>query len=459
MASPLSRIFAGIKNNMLHSGPTKSDELLDAHRMVSWIYDFWRILSPYAYARMEDNVVILPPNLVYKTNATGARLVSFVNAGGCFADIPGFCARRAAEIDSFFKTIKAVYEGRKPVMDRIAYSFDFTSLPVLGEIAVTYDCNNRCRFCYASCGGKDMRSQLDTAALKKIIDIFKDEAKIPFFSFTGGEPLLRNDLEELAAYATSRGLRINLISNGTLATAKRARSLFQAGFRTAQVSIESPVAAIHDGLCGVEGCFDKTVAGIRALIDAGLSVQTNSTLTGINRRSLLDLPGFVRSLGVKRMSMNLFIPAGSGLDAGDLFVPYSEAGSFVDEVRKSASLAGTDFFWYSPTPLCIYNPIARGLGNKSCAACDGLLSVSPTGDLLPCSSCPDSVGNLASDNFTQLWSGEKSLWYKHKNYAREECKACDSFTACQGACPLYWNHVGYEELERFGKGSWKARRP
>ncbi len=457
MESLFSRMISGRKK-IAASTPGTEDDLSGALRTVSWIYDFWKILSPYAYARVEDNVVILPPNLVYKTNATGAQLVSFVEAGGNFADIPGFCRQRADEIDSFFRIIKAVYEGGKPDIGRIAYSFDFTRLPVLGEIAVTYDCNNRCRFCYASCGGKDMHSQLDTAGLKKIIDIFKDEAKIPFFSFTGGEPLLRNDLEELAAYATARGLRINLITNGTLATPERARSLYKAGFRTAQVSLESPSAAIHDDLCGVAGCFEKTIAGICALKEAGFSVQTNSTLTKVNRESLLELPAFVHALGVVRMSMNLFIPAGSGLEARDLFVPYSDTGPFVDAARKSAMAAGVDFFWYSPTPLCIYNPIARGLGNKSCAACDGLLSVSPTGDVLPCSSCPDPVGNLATEKFDGVWFGEKSLWYKRKDYARAECKACESFTACQGACPLYWNQVGYAELERCGKGIWTTRR-
>jgi radical SAM protein with 4Fe4S-binding SPASM domain len=282
--------------------------------------------------------------------------------------------------------------------------------------------------------------------MKRIIDIFKDEAKIPFFSFTGGEPLIRQDLEELAAYACSRGLRVNLVTNGTLATPARAASLLASGISTAQVSLEAPAADLHDRLCGAPGAFGRSVAGIKAMLAAGISVQTNSTLTRANREALLDLPDFAAGLGVKRMSMNLFLPVGSGETASDLFFPYSETGAFVDEVRRRARQAGVDFFWYSPTPMCLYNPIARGLGNKSCAACDGLLSVSPSGDLLPCSSWPEPVGNLLRDGFSTLWFSDKARFFKDKKYAPEACKVCASFTACQAACPLYWKAVGCAEI-------------
>ncbi|MFH2116394.1 MAG: radical SAM protein [Spirochaetota bacterium] len=446
---------------------------------LSWIYGFWSSLAPYAYSRLEDEVVILPPNLVFKTNTTGAQLLDFVGRGGRFEDIPGFEQGKAAEIGAFFRDLKAVYEGRPIFLDRVGYDFSFTSLPVLGEIAVTYRCNNRCRFCYAGCddftlcgdttgtdeagpSGKSIGShggrlsglpagyngeELDTAGMKRIIDIFKDEAKIPFFSFTGGEPLIRQDIEELAAYACGRGLRVNLVTNGTLATPARAASLLASGISTAQVSLEAPMAELHDSLCGAPGAFGRSVAGIRAMLAAGISVQTNSTLTASNREVLLDLPDFVASLGVRRMSMNLFIPVGSGESASDLFFPYSETGVFIDEARRRARLAGVEFFWYSPIPICLYNPIARGLGNKSCAACDGLLSVSPSGDILPCSSWPQSIGNILCDGFSTLWFSDKARYFKDKDYAPDACKTCVSFTACQAACPLYWKAIGCAEIE------------
>ncbi|MBP7262540.1 MAG: radical SAM protein [Spirochaetia bacterium] len=428
-------------------------------KRLSWIYRFWSDLGPYAYARTEDNVVILPPNQVYKTNSTGARLVEFLRAGGRFEDIPGMDEGRAAEVDSFFRDLERAARGQASSLDRVPYDFSFTRLPVLGEIAVTYRCNNRCLFCYAGCGGDDGLAkvqgghELDTDGFKRVIDIFRDEAKLPFFSFTGGEPLVRKDIEELAAYAVSKGLRVNLVSNGTLADKARARSLVRSGLRTAQVSLEAPDAGTHDFLVGRRGAFAETVAGIRALMKAGVEVQTNSTATAKNLDALLELPAYVASLGIRRMSMNLFIPAGRGMTERDLSLSYADTGAFIDRVRKAALSAGVDFLWYSPMPMCVYNPIARGLGNKSCAACDGLLSVSPSGDVLPCSSWPEPVGNLLADGFRAVWFSERAAFLKDKRYAPDECRSCSLFTACQAACPLYWRVNGYDEL----KAAWKEK--
>jgi radical SAM protein with 4Fe4S-binding SPASM domain len=102
------------------------------------------------------------------------------------------------------------------------------------------------------------------------------------------------------------------------------------------------------------------------------------------------------------------------------------------------------FYWYSPTPFCTYNPIARGHGNKSCAAADGLLSVAPDGSILPCSSWDEPIGNLLEKNFGELWFSEKARFYKEKHFAPVPCRTCDSFIACQGACPLYWRYTHAE---------------
>ena len=156
--------------------------------------------------------------------------------------------------------------------------------------------------------------------------------------------------------------------------------------------------------------------------------------------------------------MNLFIPVGSApvgstpargtRGADDLFVPYARAGAMIDAVRAAARREGLVFFWYSPIPQCHYNTIARGLGNKSCAAMDGLLSVSPAGDVLPCSSYPEPMGNLLKTGFHEIWFSQRARFFKNKQYAPAECAGCESFTACQAACPLYWQFAGTAEIPR-----------
>lgn len=420
---------------------------------VSWIPAFWRQIQPWVFLREADQVLILPPNQVYKTNPTAYKLLRWLEAGGRLKDLPGWNDERARDTQAFFVNLKTAVEGGQAASVPIPYSFDFTRLPVLGELAVTYRCNHRCLFCYAGCGGPcglppgwENKAELRTADLKRLIDLFRDEAQIPFVSFTGGEPLIRPDLEEVMAHAVARGLRINLISNGTLATPARARSLYAAGLRTAQISLEAPTSDLHDQLCGASTAFERTWAGIAALQAAGIAVQTNTTLNALNAGQAEAMVDLLAERGITRFSMNLFIPTKASPRSAELFLRYSDVGPLVDRVRARAAVRGLTFYWYSPTPLGLFDPISRGLGNKACAACDGLIHADPEGNLLPCSSWPEPVGNLLSEGFAPLWFGPRAQALKHKEAAPLGCERCAKFKACQGACPLYWDYAGLDEL-------------
>ncbi len=422
---------------------------------LAWINGFVRKSMPHIFVREEDAVLILPPNRVYKLNETGLSLIRHCERGGRIEDAPGITeGERALEVHRFFTDLRAFFIGctddvsERKATETVRYGFDFTRLPILGEIALTYRCNNSCAFCYARCTPENNARELATADVKRIVDAFREKAKLPFFSFTGGEPLLRDDLEELVSYAVGSGLSVNLITNGTLVTPKRAKSLRKAGLKTAQVSIESPLREVHDALTRHNGSYDLTLLGIRRLLNNGISVQTNTTLNRLNAGSVASIPEFVSSFGIKRFSMNLFIPCGTGLDNAHLFIPYSEVSQYIETARKKAVSLGLVFYWYSPVPHCYYNPVAMGLGNKSCAAMDGLLSVSPDGTVLPCSSFPESMGNILENEFTDIWFSARAGFFKDKRFAPPECDGCDHFTACQSACPLYWAFNGTAELER-----------
>jgi radical SAM protein with 4Fe4S-binding SPASM domain len=428
---------------------------------LSWIDDFFREAGSHIFAREEDGVVILPPNQVYKANATGIAIVRHMLSGGRAARIPGIeKGDRAQQVAAFVSDIRALYlgeaaaDGRAPY-ETVPYTFQYTSLPILGEIAVTYRCNNACIFCYAGCGAGGCtgaprsvtgNTEMSVAEAKEVIRVFKEDAKIPFFSFTGGEPLLRDDLEDMIRYARRCNLQVNLITNGILASPGRAKSLFDAGLRTAQVSVEGPEAVTHDALTARPGSFEATLRGIRSMQAAGISVQTNTTVSAVNAAQTARMPQFLKSLGVMRFAMNLYLPPGNGSGPEGLLVPYSRAGAIIDAVHAAARSEGMTFYWYSPIPHCHYNTIARGLGNKSCAAMDGLLSVSPSGDVLPCSSYPEPMGNLLTTGFRDIWFSARARYFKSKEYAPGECAGCGSFVACQAACPLYWRSVGTAEI-------------
>jgi len=432
---------------------------------ISWVDEFAREIAEYVYVRERDNLLIMLPNQAYKLNSSGVVILKRALAGESVVDIlesksTGLSQDTNVILDvhSFFCDIRALVmgclgegQGRRAV-ETVPFERPHNCLPVLSEIALTYRCNLNCACCYAGCRcGKLPRGrEMTTAEIKRILDIIRYEAEVPSVSWTGGEPTMRDDLVELTGYATSIGLRVNLITNGTLLTKKTVADLRNAGLKSAQVSLEGGTAEVHDRITGVVGSFDRTLTGIRLLKDAGLHVHTNTTMNKLNAKYLTELLKTIQGVNLKRCSMNLVIPSGSALK-GDILLTYSEAAPIVEETRRTAREMDVEFLWYSPTPYCIYNPIAARLGAKSCAACDGLLSVAPNGDVLPCSSLPKSIGNLLKSPFERVWRSRKAKYWRNKRYAHKVCKECGQFSLCTGACPIYWQFIGYQELASSGR--------
>jgi radical SAM protein with 4Fe4S-binding SPASM domain len=113
-----------------------------------------------------------------------------------------------------------------------------------------------------------------------------------------------------------------------------------------------------------------------------------------------------------------------------------------------------ELIWYSPLPLCLFNTIAHGLGNRGCAAADGLLHVGPAGDVLPCSSFPpgESLGNLLHQGFEEVWQSDGARFFREKRMMPPDCRGCADADACQGACVLYWRAAGLDELGVAARG-------
>jgi radical SAM protein with 4Fe4S-binding SPASM domain len=194
------------------------------------------------------------------------------------------------------------------------------------------------------------------------------------------------------------------------------------------------------------------VAAVKHLRDAGVLVHTHSTITRDNLDECVEMPRFVKDvLGGERFSMNMLVPTGTAQINPDLIVTYTEIGPALREILAESRRVGIEFMWYSPTPMCIFNPIAEGLGNKGCSACDGLLSVGANGDVLPCSAFSETVGSMVADDVVEVWGSERARRHRDKFLAHPQCRECDLFAICNGACPLYWREVGFDELyERQG---------
>ncbi len=418
----------------------------------------------YVYIRPEDGLLILRPNRVHNLNRTATAMLASLYAG----DAPDVHAvvretaeqygipegRAAGDLERLLASVAALLNDDvcgAPAVRQTRFGSHARELPVLSEIALTYRCQNRCQFCYASSPdrGREVR-EMTTAGVKAIIDRIYDEARCPTVSFTGGEPTLRPDVPELVAYAKGKGMRVNLITNGLrCADATYVAALAEAGLDSAQVSLEGGSAAVHDAIVAHPGAFALSTQAVRTLRQAGIHTHTNTTICAGNRDQLEALVNYVRrDLGSEYLSMNMVIRTGTALAHPRIGISYREIGPLLAQVQGWAKREGIRLVWYSPLPYCLFNPVQAGLGSKSCAAADGLLSVSPAGDVLPCSSFEQGLGNLLSHSFRDVWHGPAARYWRSKAFLPPVCSRCDIKHICCGACPLYWDERGgFPDLE------------
>ena len=424
---------------------------------LDWVDGFIDEIRDYLYLREEDSLLIIMPNESYKLNSVAYKIMKHLLAGGKLIDTfkgqePPEQVRK--DLYYFFLGLCAMMrgclgEGREhPAVENIDYARPFHKLPILSEVALTYRCNLGCVFCYAGCNRNHDLPEMTFDELGIIFDKIKNEAHVPSVSFTGGEPTLREDLPELVELAVKKGLRVNLISNGVLIDDKLASRLKSAGLASAQISVEAGDAETHDKQARVKGAFEKTLNGIRVMRAAKIPVHHNTTINTININSVHKLPALAKSLGLTRFSMNMIIPSQWIKDENpDLLVKYSDIGKTVLKVKEIAQKEGIRFLWYSPTPYCLFNPISHNLGNKGCAACDGLLSIDPEGRIIPCSSFFEPQGSLLHGNFKELWNAKRPCELREKKLAPDACYDCQYFDLCEGACPLYWQILGDKEIK------------
>lgn len=431
---------------------------------LAWVDELVERVRGHVVVRPEDELLILVPNRPVKLNATALRILqAMIDEGVGIAEVlarEGDGVERRRRLHEFFTDLRAWLDGSlgegagRRAVEHEAFAPGYAAYPVLSEVALTYRCNLTCAFCYAGCaaaglpdGWSEDRTLSDDDVCR-VLEVIRRDARCPSVSFTGGEPTVRPALPRFVAHAKSLGMKVNLISNGLLLDDARCDALAGAGLDSAQLSLEGPTAAVHDGLVRRPGAFERLWAGARRLRERGIRVHTNTTINRRNLEHARDIVEEIARRGHDRLTMNLVIPCGAAAGEDDLRVPYSEIGETLLAVAERARELGVLFVWYSPIPLCRFNTAAHGLGSPGCAAADGLLHVDPAGDVLPCSSFrhSESLGNLLESPFDQIWGGRAARFFRAKEMTPPGCADCSSRAVCQGACPLYWREVGLGEL-------------
>jgi len=355
--------------------------------------------------------------------------------------------------------------ARRAVLN-IARSFSYFGIkkplsiyaPFLVVWDFTHKCNLRCKHCYSDSGGI-REEELTTSQALAIVDQLAD-AGVTALAFSGGEPLTREDFFEVARHAADRGLYVSLASNGTLLTEENVKKLKQAKVNYVDISIDGATAKTHDEFRGVNGAFDKAMAGLKNCVDADLCVCIATTATKSNFEEMPSIIDLAEEVGAERFTYFNFIPTGRGKELFDqdltaeqreqlmrYLLARMSKGCKTTILTTAPQLArvglqcqgnkGTGDITMSMAHLQTVKvtkkavPLADFIGG--CGAGRLYCSISPAGDVHPCVFFPVTVGNLRTEKFTEIWLHSKLFnSLRDRSNLKGACAACKYKFICGG---------------------------
>jgi len=298
---------------------------------------------------------------------------------------------------------------------------------------LTRACNLECKHCRAAAVHETPPGELTTDECLKLIDDIAAFAS-PTLILTGGEPLLRPDLCEIAAHATAVGLRAVAALNGTLLGTQTATQLVKSGVRRISISLDGSDAARHDSLRGVPGAFDGAIRGIAAAKEGGMPFQINTTVTTQNADELPEIMDLAVKLGAVAHHIFLLVPTGRAADL---------TGFELDAVRYEAVLNWlADQITTAPIEIratCAphFYRILRQRGiptqARGCLAGQSFCFISHIGDVQPCGYFDVQVGNVRQTPIREIWE-ESPLFLKLRDHTgyNGKCGFCEFVQVCGG---------------------------
>lgn len=327
---------------------------------------------------------------------------------------------------------------------------------------VTRSCNLACGHCRASALRGPYEGELGTERCLRLLDEIAAVGK-PVIILTGGEPLLREDIYDIAAYGDRLGLRMVLATNGTFVTEAVAKKLIESGIRRVSVSIDGPDAGSHDLFRGVPGAFEQALAGIAAMKKAGLEFQINTTITQANLTQIREIHDLAHRLGAAAHHIFLLVPTGRGKElAAQEITPlaYEETLNWFYEeglgceIQLKATCAPHYYRIFhqrqkeqsgaTGKPAFVGaakgKPSGAGGGGhplntmtRGCLGGSAFCFISHTGQVQPCGYLELDCGQVTEKSFLEIWN-DSEIFKNIRDLGRYEgkCGRCEFLRVCGG---------------------------
>lgn len=311
---------------------------------------------------------------------------------------------------------------------------------------ITRNCNLNCIHCRASATQGPYEGELSTGACMRLLDQIADTGN-PIVILTGGEPLMRRDIFDIAAYGTQKGLRMVMAPNGTLITESTARQMADAGVQRISVSLDGPSADFHDRMRMVPGAFDGAIRGIRFAREAGVPFQINTTITQLNLKEIPRIQDLAIELGAVAHHIFLLVPTGRGKyiieqeitaeeyentlnwfyeqrDRTDLQLKATCAPHYYRILRQRAKAEGK--------PVN-YDTFGLDAVTRGCLGGTGFCFISHQGIVQPCGFLNLNCGDITETDFKTVWT-QSEIFLRLRNFSLLEgkCGKCEYKRVCGG---------------------------
>ncbi|MCP4024448.1 MAG: radical SAM protein, partial [Desulfobacteraceae bacterium] len=313
--------------------------------------------------------------------------------------------------------------------------------PALRLVAweTTRRCNLSCKHCRAVAEDHPYDNELDTKAAFRLLEQIK-EVGDPIIILTGGEPLLRNDIFDIAAHGTQLGLRMVMAPNGTLITPEIAQKMKSSGIKRISVSLDGSTPKTHDTFRGLENAFHDSIRGINIAKEAGIEFQINTTITKTNHDQIPKILALAEELGAVAHHIFLLVPTGRGkyiVDSAINATEYEETLNWFYDQRDKTKLQLKATC--APHYYRILRQRAKQDGKKvtfethgldavtrGCLAGTGFCFVSHVGRVQTCGFLDIKCGDITQQTFKDVWENS-TVFNELRDFSNLEnkCGICE----------------------------------
>jgi radical SAM protein with 4Fe4S-binding SPASM domain len=334
---------------------------------------------------------------------------------------------------------------------------------------ITRSCNLFCSHCRASAHSGPYPGELSTEECFKLIDQIHEVGK-PIIILSGGEPLLRQDVFEVGRYATNKGFRVVMGTNGTLITREIAAKMREMPLSRISVSIDFPSPELQDNFRGQKGAYEAAITGIENAQKAGIEVQINSTITQANVDYLPLLVDTALKLNAVAFHPFMLVPTGRGKGLANEELSPEDYESTLKWICSKQSELGNRLV-FKPTDAPHYYRIARQCGvmvrsghgrggsqsgkptppsgdtvaghggnvdsmnamTRGCLAGVGYCFISHVGNIQGCGYLDIEAGNIRESTFSKVWR-DSSLFTRLRDISnlKGKCGYCEYKRICGG---------------------------